>query len=191
MADQNDLRRTIEALRQEVPMRPEWSSAVLHRIDALPHPVARALDSAPAARRAGWTFRPLAAIAAGLACAMIGGTFTLGMQRLASKRGAPRPTMEAQHDPHRGAPVRFVLVAPAASTVSIVGDFNRWSPTATPMRRTAAGLWSIDLPLSAGRHTYAFVVDGGLVPDPNALDSADDDFGVPSSVVLVSEHPRT
>jgi hypothetical protein len=188
MADHNDLRRTIAALRTDVPMRPEWSDAVWRDIDRLPHPVLGVTDEAPMAQRRGWTLRPLAAIAAGLLCAAVGGSITLGIQRLASDRGAVR---EAPSDSHRGTAVRFVLVAPTASTVAIVGDFNGWSPTATPMRRTAVGLWSIDIPLAVGRHTYAFVVDGGLVPDPNALDSADDDFGVPSSVVLVSENRRT
>ncbi len=85
----------------------------------------------------------------------------------------------------------FVYHDDEATKVSLAGDFNGWNPTATPMRRTAAGVWSIDLPLSPGRHAYAFMVDGVLVADPDALDSADDDFGVPSSVVLVSDHQRT
>jgi 1,4-alpha-glucan branching enzyme len=87
--------------------------------------------------------------------------------------------------------VRFVLVAPYASRVSLVGDFNRWNPRAMPMRRSADGrAWLLDVPLAAGRHVYSFVVDGDLAPDPTAPRSGDDDFGVPSSVVLVSG-PKT
>jgi hypothetical protein len=191
MADHDELRRTISALRAEVPMRAEWRGAMLRDIDALPRPVADARRVAPSARPDGWRFRPSAAIAAGLLCAVLGGTMTLGVERLIGTRVTARSTVGTPNSPQDGAGVSFVLVAPAASRVAIVGDFNGWSPTATPMRRTAAGLWSIDLPLAAGRHTYAFVVDGVLVPDPNALDSADEDFGVRSSVVLVSEHRRT
>jgi hypothetical protein len=191
MADHDDLRRTISALRAEVPMRAEWRGAILRDINALPHPVAEARSFAPSVHRDGWRFRPSAAIAAGLLCAVLGGTVTLGVERLVGTRVTARSNVGTPNSPHGGAAVSFVLFAPAASRVTIVGDFNRWSPTATPMRRTTAGLWSIDLPLAAGRHTYAFVVDGVLVPDPNAVDSADEDFGVRSSVVLVSEHRRT
>jgi hypothetical protein len=191
MADHDDLHRTITALRAEVPMRAEWRGAVLREAAAIPRPVADARRLAPSMLRDGWRFRPSTAIAAGLLCAVLGGALTLGVQRLVGTRIVARSAADTPNGSLGGAGVSFVLVAPAASSVAIAGDFNGWSPSATPMRRTAAGLWSIDLPLAAGRHTYAFVVDGVLVPDPNALDSADEDFGVRSSVVLVSEHRRT
>jgi hypothetical protein len=55
------------------------------------------------------------------------------------------------------------------------------------MRRSADGrAWLLDVPLPPGRHVYAFVVDGDLAPDPSAPRAGDEDFGVPSSVVLVS-----
>jgi 1,4-alpha-glucan branching enzyme len=83
--------------------------------------------------------------------------------------------------------VRFVFVAPYASRVSLVGDFNGWNAGAMPMRRTADGrAWLLDVPLVPGRHVYSFVVDGDLAPDPTAPRAAEDDFGVPSSVVLVA-----
>jgi hypothetical protein len=83
--------------------------------------------------------------------------------------------------------VKFVLVAPQAARVSLVGDFNRWDPAATPMQRTpTGGTWSVVVPLSAGRHEYAFVVDGKQwVPDPSAPLAPVDGFGTPNSVVLV------
>lgn len=175
MAEHEPLERTIAALRAEVPVRAAWRAAVLREVDRLPlsSPVA------PAAR--GWTLRPVTAIAAALLCAVLGGAVTLGVLQVRAPEAALATT----------AGVRFVLAAPRAAQVSIVGDFNRWRPAATPMTRSASGLWIVDLPLAAGRHTYAFVVDGVLTPDPNALDSADDDFGVPSSVVLVSDGGRT
>jgi 1,4-alpha-glucan branching enzyme len=83
--------------------------------------------------------------------------------------------------------VRFVFVAPYASRVALVGDFNKWNPNVMPMRRSADGrAWMIDVPLAPGRHVYSFVVDGDLAPDPAAPRAGDDDFGVPSSVVLVN-----
>lgn len=83
--------------------------------------------------------------------------------------------------------VQFVLVAPGAHSVALVGDFNDWRAGATPLRAAAAGrVWSVEVPLTAGRHRYAFVVDDdSWVPDPAAPRAAGDDFGTPSSVVTV------
>jgi 1,4-alpha-glucan branching enzyme len=78
------------------------------------------------------------------------------------------------------------LAAPGASRVSLVGDFNQWDASATPMRQLGDGrLWLVDVPLAPGRHVYAFVVDGDVTPDPAAPRAGEEDFGVPSSVVLV------
>jgi 1,4-alpha-glucan branching enzyme len=85
-------------------------------------------------------------------------------------------------------PVRFVLVAPRASRVSVVGDFNRWNTAASPMRRSGDGRsWSVEVPLPPGRHVYAFVVDGEVVRDPDAAAAPDDGFGVRNSVLLVAD----
>lgn len=83
--------------------------------------------------------------------------------------------------------VQFVLTAPGASQVSLVGDFNDWDPDAMPLRATADGeVWSVTVPLAPGRHEYAFVVDGTRwVPDPAAPPSPGADFGAPNSVVTV------
>jgi 1,4-alpha-glucan branching enzyme len=85
--------------------------------------------------------------------------------------------------------VHFVLVAPKATSVSVVGSFNDWDPTATPLHRTAAGgSWVVAVPLQAGRHQYAFIVDGvHWTADPVAAPAVEDDFGVPNSVVTVGE----
>lgn len=81
--------------------------------------------------------------------------------------------------------VKFVLVAPQAAQVSVVGDFNEWSPTATPMTRQG-GTWTATVPLQPGRHIYAFVVNGEQwMPDPAAPLAPEDGFGVSNSVVLV------
>jgi Carbohydrate-binding module 48 (Isoamylase N-terminal domain) len=94
--------------------------------------------------------------------------------------------LDPVRDPVRDG-VKFVLVAPQAARVSLVGAFNRWDPAATPMERTpTGGTWSVVVPLSAGRHEYAFVVDGKQwLPDPSAPLAPVDGFGAPNSVVLV------
>jgi len=94
----------------------------------------------------------------------------------------------ARHALGAASVVRFALIADGATRVTVVGDFNRWDPTATPLHRGADGrTWSVAVPLAAGRHVYAFVVDGGLTADPTAPRAAEDDFGAPNSVVVVSE----
>ena len=84
--------------------------------------------------------------------------------------------------------VQFVLVAPSAKSVSLVGDFNDWNATATPLTPVrAGGVWTITVPLAPGRYTYNFVVDGSRVmPDPAAPPAPADDFGTPASVVTVA-----
>ena len=86
--------------------------------------------------------------------------------------------------------LKFVLVAPHAKGVALVGDFNDWNAAATPMARTpTGGTWSVALQLKPGRHVYAFIVDGvnGVqwVTDPGAPLAPADGFGTPNSVVLV------
>jgi hypothetical protein len=86
--------------------------------------------------------------------------------------------------------VQFVLVAPTASHVALVGDFNDWDAAATPLHQasSAEGVWSVTLPLTPGRHLYAFVVDDSKwVPDPSAARAPEDDFGAPNSVIMVGD----
>lgn len=82
---------------------------------------------------------------------------------------------------------QFVLVAPDAASVSVVGDFNDWNPAVTPLARTGRdGVWVAEVELGGGRHVYSFVVDGReWVPDPGVPRAPDDEFGRPSSVLLV------
>lgn len=83
--------------------------------------------------------------------------------------------------------VQFALVARQASRVALVGDFNDWDPTGTPMEPTGVGgVWAVVVSLQPGRHRYAFLVDSVLwVIDPAAPSVPDDEFGAPSSVVTV------
>ncbi|OLC87671.1 MAG: hypothetical protein DMD38_02440 [Gemmatimonadetes bacterium] len=81
--------------------------------------------------------------------------------------------------------LQFVLVAPQANSVSLVGDFNDWDPKRSPMR-TANGIWAAVVQLAPGRYRYAFLVNGvEWRADPGAPAARDDEFGTPSSVVTV------
>ena len=82
--------------------------------------------------------------------------------------------------------VRFRLRAPGARGVAVVGDFNRWDRAATPLGARHGGEWTADVPLTPGRHAYAFVVDGRRwVLDPAAPAERDPDFGRAHSVTVV------
>jgi len=82
--------------------------------------------------------------------------------------------------------VRFVYVAPQAGKVYLVGDFNGWDTNKTPLVRSSTdGVWTVTLPLTAGRHLYGFVVDGSWSTDPRAPLAPDDGFGHANSVKFV------
>ena len=130
---------------------------------------------------AGWigaavriTRRP--AYAAALAAGVVA-VVTAGMLR-------SRPQIVATGAP---IPVQFVLVAPEARSVAVVGDFNNWGLGDTALvAENHNGVWSVSAPVPAGVHRYAFLVNGKQwVADPTAPRAAGDDFGQPSSALVV------
>jgi hypothetical protein len=87
--------------------------------------------------------------------------------------------------------IRFDITLPAnANRVAIVGDFNGWDASATPMQAkrespTGRATWSAQIALAPGRHVYAFVIDGQRwLVDPLAPQVQDAGFG-PSNAVMV------
>lgn len=133
---------------------------------------------------------PLAGLAAAAGIAIA----ALSLDRAGSERAAPQvaatlPAAAAAASVDTIKLVQFMLVAPNASSVSVVGDFNDWDPMATPLREAAgAGVWTITVPLSAGRHQYVFMVNGSRwTPDPAAPLAVEDSFGMPNSVITVGE----
>ncbi|MFA5678337.1 MAG: 1,4-alpha-glucan branching protein GlgB [Pseudomonas sp.] len=71
--------------------------------------------------------------------------------------------------------VRFVVWAPNARRVSVVGNFNRWDGRRHPMRlHPGAGVWELFIPRLAAGEVYKYEILGqhGLLPlkaDPVAL----------------------
>ena len=131
------------------------------------------------------------ALAAGLAGYAIRGGSTAASVDRANVPPSPvltvASTERALATADRAVLTQFVLDAPRASQVSLVGDFNGWDAADTPLvRDPASGIWTATVPLVPGRHTYAFMVDGvKWTLDPRAPTAQDPDFGTPSSVVLV------
>ena len=89
-------------------------------------------------------------------------------------------------------PVKFVLVAPGAKSVAVVGDFNNWGLNDSALRATSnQGVWSVTASVPAGVHRYAFVVNGKQwMADPTASRSSGDDFGMPSSALVVEDSAK-
>ena len=128
---------------------------------------------------------PLAALAAALvfAVAIAGSVLYVSAPR-------PREAASGVARTRSGSPlVEFGFVAPHASSVALVGDFNNWDPTATPLRpASTGGVWSVEVPIQPGRHLYAFVVDGTVWrPDPAAPQASGEDYGEPNSALTVAE----
>lgn len=93
----------------------------------------------------------------------------------------------ATHAPARR-DVQFVLVAPTARKVSVVGDFNDWDASHKEFQaqHRGGGVWSVTAKVPVGHHRYSFVVDDSVwVADPTAPRVIDDDFGMPNSALVV------
>lgn len=121
----------------------------------------------------------------------VAGVVLLGARALPHGTRGAGTLQDAGLAPEAGQVVQFVLVAPRAASVALVGDFNDWDPGRTPLHPAATGVWSVNVPLQPGQHQYAFVVDGkDWRPDPAAPRAVTDDFGSPNSVITVGS-PRS
>lgn len=134
--------------------------------------------------------RPLAglAMAAGLAGIIIVSALAAGAIRIGEPASGQFVTA-AGTDAHRTDTVhvvRFVFVDGDARSVSLVGDFNGWTPHQTQLEPIdAPGTWTVSVALPAGRHEYAFLVNGQRwTADPFAPVTTDE-FDLESSVIIV------
>ena len=95
-------------------------------------------------------------------------------------------TIENIFELKQKARVTFKCIAPDASQVYLVGSFNDWNPTATPLKKTLKGHWSITLTLPQGRYEYRYLVDNQWFTDPNTP-HVFNQFGTENSVLIVGE----
>jgi len=181
------IRGVADALRSAEPARPDLTDRVMQlvhfaerRSRAIPH---------------GWwtrrrtinlSFSAVSAVAAALMIAVAG---AMAGRAVSRSPNAVRTVASAPTKADTVRIVRFVFLAPSASTVSIVGDFNNWQRSATPLHAAgAAGVWSVSLSLPRGLHQYAFIVDGTRwIPDPATSTTVTDDFGTTTSVIAVGD----
>lgn len=162
--------------------------------------LAEALRSEPAPRRPhrlAWLVEPrsfavppLTTIAMAAGLVGIGVITGIAINRDGRAAAEQPPAVAVVHpqlpDSVASRTVKFVLIAPQASRVSVVGDFNGWDAAAAPAERQADGTWVAFVNLAPGRHEYVFVLDGRhFVPDPNAPIAPDDGYGQRNSVAIV------
>jgi len=84
----------------------------------------------------------------------------------------------------RGA--RFVQPGDGRQTVAVAGDFNHWSPTATPLPFDATlGAHQVFLEIPPGRYHYRLVVDGTWQADPYNDHEQLNEYDEPNSVLVV------
>jgi hypothetical protein len=83
--------------------------------------------------------------------------------------------------------VTLSFYAPAAKTVSLAGDFNKWSVDKGTMKRRSDGTWVLEIPLKPGLYHYMFVVNGDdWVTDPRAESYRDDGFGNRNAILRIN-----
>ncbi len=82
--------------------------------------------------------------------------------------------------------VTFKIDCSDASEVSLIGEFNNWSPTVAPMKLTPSGMWHVTVMLPPGIYSYKFLVDRKQkLPDPAATGSEPDGFGGTNSIIKI------
>jgi hypothetical protein len=168
-------------------------AALRTEVSASPDFEARVMRSVRQAARPWWARRRVVSLSplGGLAlAASFAGLVALGtLAAVREGRGAPEVAAARVDTVHL---VRFIIQQPGAQRVSLVGDFNGWQADAMPLASSPDGsVWSLTLPLPAGRYEYAFVVDGERwVADP-AASSVRDEFGGETSVLRLTGGPRT
>lgn len=84
--------------------------------------------------------------------------------------------------------VRFVLEAPTASNVSVVGDWNGWQADENHLSDADGdGVWELQIRLRRGNeYRYQFIIDNEKwIPDPRSSFQVEDGFGGFNSILQI------
>lgn len=71
----------------------------------------------------------------------------------------------------------FRYVAPAATSVLLVGDFTEWQQNALVMEKGSRRSLGHQCQLPPGKHSYLFIVDGKWCEDPECTVRVPNPFG--------------
>lgn len=88
------------------------------------------------------------------------GTEKVAAKASVKKESAKKTVIETTAKKVDPKEVVFTIEAPLATTVAVAGCFNNWSVTKNKLKKDKKGLWSVKIPLAAGRYEYKFVCDG-------------------------------
>jgi hypothetical protein len=188
---ENWIERIANELRQPMRLSDRFDEQVMAEIRGLPRH--RFGTWARALRPRTITISPLISGVAAtlLVAAALGVGHAIGARR-ATRGSDVRADATAErggsHQSAAGRDVQFVLVAPTARKVSVVGDFNDWDASHKEFQaqHRGGGVWSVTAKVPVGHHRYSFVVDDSVwVADPTAPRVIDDDFGMPNSALVV------
>ncbi len=82
--------------------------------------------------------------------------------------------------------VTLSVYLPKATSVGVMGAFNDWDASRSPMTRGANGNWTITLRLPPGSYEYQYLTNGDTrMTDPTAP-ATDSEFGEANSVLTVT-----
>ncbi len=181
-------------LRRPVRLDPRFDERVMAALDA---PAVIPLHPGRQTRRPWlvrtWTVR-VSPIAIGIAAALVG-VVAIGAWQL-----RPVDQVQVAMQPIDGGnllPVsntaeeplvvhQFTLYRKDITSLALVGEFNSWDDTATPMTEVSKGVWTVSVPLRPGVYQYQFIVDGTKRETDPAVPQVESDFGSPNSVVTIS-----
>jgi hypothetical protein len=171
-----DIGRAVHSLRAAT--APDLHAAVMRRVGALPARAVPRPSWRARLRAAVWqpravtlSFRPAWALAA--AAAAVALVFVLPGERSAGVAEPSAVLADAAGPPIY---VQFRVHVADASSVALAGSFTDWQPR-IELVESEPGVWSTLVPVTAGVHDYAFVIDGERwLADPHAP-HIDDGFG--------------
>jgi 1,4-alpha-glucan branching enzyme len=83
--------------------------------------------------------------------------------------------------------IEFLLYAPQAQEVSLLGDFNQWDGEKYPMKKGKAGAWEKVLRLIPGNYEYKYMVDGQWHEDPGNNQNRLNIFGTYNNLLTVKK----
>lgn len=84
--------------------------------------------------------------------------------------------------------VLFIQPVTDAKRIFVAGDFNGWSPDATPLKRDEElGVFQACVPVAPGRYRYRLIVDGRWVHDPYNTYVEANPYGELNSILEVED----